>query len=375
MAVGGERSRRGSPPCGTFLEEEVFTEEEMTWFLQYQIDDDCGGGRIGGEGCRFAAPIVDEAGEGEEQRIDVKLGQEMIGEATEKVKMMDPAPIIAAAIVNKAAEEEQRIDVELGQGNPEEKVMDSAPIVDEAAEGEEQRIDMELGQEMAGEASVEVTLMDSREKPAAVAGRWSVIAVEEKAGSSFSPIWKWNQKARRGDEHDPQSEEAELETELRKDTRRQAAQTRRRRAAEVHNLSERKRRDRINEKMKTLQNLVPRCNKTNKASMLNDAIEYLKSLKLHIQRCSTRRIRGRRARPLPCQRVLRLFDNSEEELRFSSKTNPIVAEIFSLMSRDEGRDAGFLNKALSDFNLALDLGFLIMASIFLCLSGWKPLDR
>uniref|UniRef100_A0A7S3QSB4 magnesium-protoporphyrin IX monomethyl ester (oxidative) cyclase n=1 Tax=Dunaliella tertiolecta TaxID=3047 RepID=A0A7S3QSB4_DUNTE len=40
------------------------------------------------------------------------------------------------------------------------------------------------------------------------------------------------------------------------------------------------------------------------------------------------------------------------------KTNPAVAEIFTLMSRDEARHAGFLNKAMSDFNLALDLGFL-----------------
>lgn len=40
------------------------------------------------------------------------------------------------------------------------------------------------------------------------------------------------------------------------------------------------------------------------------------------------------------------------------KTNPVVAEIFTLMSRDEARHAGFLNKAMSDFDLALDLGFL-----------------
>lgn len=39
----------------------------------------------------------------------------------------------------------------------------------------------------------------------------------------------------------------------------------------------------------------------------------------------------------------------------------MVAEIFSLMSRDEARHAGFLNKGLSDFNLALDLGFLTKA--------------
>lgn len=38
--------------------------------------------------------------------------------------------------------------------------------------------------------------------------------------------------------------------------------------------------------------------------------------------------------------------------------NPVLAEGFSLMSRDEARHAGFLNKAMSDFNLSLDLGFL-----------------
>jgi len=38
--------------------------------------------------------------------------------------------------------------------------------------------------------------------------------------------------------------------------------------------------------------------------------------------------------------------------------NPLLAEGFSFMSRDEARHAGFLNKAMSYFNLSLDLGFL-----------------
>nr|YP_011006617.1 magnesium-protoporphyrin IX monomethyl ester (oxidative) cyclase [Halosiphon tomentosus]WAM63762.1 magnesium-protoporphyrin IX monomethyl ester (oxidative) cyclase [Halosiphon tomentosus] len=48
-----------------------------------------------------------------------------------------------------------------------------------------------------------------------------------------------------------------------------------------------------------------------------------------------------------------------KELSRNLKTkNPILAEGFAFMSRDEARHAGFLNKSMSDFNLTLDLGFL-----------------
>ncbi|XP_022969619.1 transcription factor PIF3-like isoform X2 [Cucurbita maxima] len=59
--------------------------------------------------------------------------------------------------------------------------------------------------------------------------------------------------------------------------------SKRSRAAEVHNLSERRRRDRINEKMRALQELIPNCNKVDKASMLDEGIEYLKTLQLQVQ--------------------------------------------------------------------------------------------
>jgi magnesium-protoporphyrin IX monomethyl ester (oxidative) cyclase len=48
----------------------------------------------------------------------------------------------------------------------------------------------------------------------------------------------------------------------------------------------------------------------------------------------------------------------KEISRNLKKENPLLAEGFSYMSRDEARHAGFLNKAMSDFNVSLDLGFL-----------------
>uniref|UniRef100_A0A0E0L8A2 BHLH domain-containing protein n=1 Tax=Oryza punctata TaxID=4537 RepID=A0A0E0L8A2_ORYPU len=49
-----------------------------------------------------------------------------------------------------------------------------------------------------------------------------------------------------------------------------------------------RRRSKINEKMKALQSLIPNSNKTDKASMLDEAIEYLKQLQLQVQMLSMR---------------------------------------------------------------------------------------
>lgn len=48
----------------------------------------------------------------------------------------------------------------------------------------------------------------------------------------------------------------------------------------------------------------------------------------------------------------------KEISRNLKNVNPLLAEGFAFMSRDEARHAGFLNKAMSDFNVSLDLGFL-----------------
>ncbi|KAH9711938.1 transcription factor SPATULA [Citrus sinensis] len=87
------------------------------------------------------------------------------------------------------------------------------------------------------------------------------------------------------DEHDCQSEEgiqASVDEVTAKPVRPRSS-SKRSRAAEVHNLSEKRRRSRINEKMKALQSLIPNSNKTDKASMLDEAIEYLKHLQLQVQ--------------------------------------------------------------------------------------------
>ncbi|KAK4799222.1 hypothetical protein SAY86_024587 [Trapa natans] len=93
-------------------------------------------------------------------------------------------------------------------------------------------------------------------------------------------------KGRDCDDGDCQSEDVDLEYADGKKEARGSISTKRSRAAEVHNMSERRRRDRINEKMRALQELIPHCNKADKASMLDEAIEYLKSLQLQVQMMS-----------------------------------------------------------------------------------------
>uniref|UniRef100_A0ACD5VIE2 Uncharacterized protein n=1 Tax=Avena sativa TaxID=4498 RepID=A0ACD5VIE2_AVESA len=94
---------------------------------------------------------------------------------------------------------------------------------------------------------------------------------------------RWHQQKRKIQAECSASQDEDLDDESGALLRSASRSMKRSRTAEVHNLSERRRRDRINEKMRALQELIPNCNKIDKASMLDEAIEYLKTLQLQVQ--------------------------------------------------------------------------------------------
>ncbi|KAF3779541.1 Transcription factor [Nymphaea thermarum] len=63
---------------------------------------------------------------------------------------------------------------------------------------------------------------------------------------------------------------------------RPRVRARRGQATDPHSIAERLRRERIAERMKSLQELVPNANKTDKASMLDEIIDYVKFLQLQV---------------------------------------------------------------------------------------------
>ncbi|KAJ7540385.1 hypothetical protein O6H91_10G012200 [Diphasiastrum complanatum] len=75
-------------------------------------------------------------------------------------------------------------------------------------------------------------------------------------------------------------------------TARPRVRARRGQATDPHSIAERLRRERIAERMKALQELVPNANKTDKASMLDEIIDYVKFLQLQVKVLSMSRLGG-----------------------------------------------------------------------------------
>ncbi|KAG6481726.1 hypothetical protein ZIOFF_058345 [Zingiber officinale] len=116
--------------------------------------------------------------------------------------------------------------------------------------------------------------------PRSILDKSSVFLVKQTKSDSI-PLFRASIRTAK---HDSFCDEVEKTTKS--EAEKGSASTRKSRAAAVHNQSERKRRDKINQKMKTLQKLVPNASKTDKASMLDEVIEYLKQLQAQIQMMS-----------------------------------------------------------------------------------------
>ncbi|TMW98979.1 hypothetical protein EJD97_003261 [Solanum chilense] len=73
---------------------------------------------------------------------------------------------------------------------------------------------------------------------------------------------------------------------------RPRVRARRGQATDPHSIAERLRRERISERIKALQELVPSCNKTDRAAMLDEILEYVKFLRLQVKVLSMSRLGG-----------------------------------------------------------------------------------
>ncbi|KAJ4956790.1 hypothetical protein NE237_013573 [Protea cynaroides] len=73
---------------------------------------------------------------------------------------------------------------------------------------------------------------------------------------------------------------------------RPRVRARRGQATDPHSIAERLRRERIAERMKALQELVPGSNKTDRAAMLDEIVDYVKFLRLQVKVLSMSRIGG-----------------------------------------------------------------------------------
>uniref|UniRef100_A0ACD6ABB2 Uncharacterized protein n=1 Tax=Avena sativa TaxID=4498 RepID=A0ACD6ABB2_AVESA len=89
------------------------------------------------------------------------------------------------------------------------------------------------------------------------------------------------------------------------------ARARRGQATDPHSIAERLRREKISERMKNLQDLVPNSNKADKSSMLDEIIDYVKFLQLQVKVLSMSRLGAPGA-------VLPLLADSQTEGRSNS---------------------------------------------------------
>ncbi|XP_058212068.1 transcription factor UNE12-like [Rhododendron vialii] len=142
---------------------------------------------------------------------------------------------------------------------------------------------------------------------------------------------------------------------------RPRVRARRGQATDPHSIAERLRRERIAERMRALQELVPSCNKTDRAAMLDEIIDYVKFLRLQVKVLSMSRLGGAGAvaqlvADIPLSSVE--GDNSEGECSQSAwdkwSNHDIEQEVAKLMEDDVGAAMQYLqSKALCIMPISL----------------------
>ncbi|XP_047306343.1 transcription factor LRL3-like [Impatiens glandulifera] len=137
---------------------------------------------------------------------------------------------------------------------------------------------------------------------------------------------------------------------------RQRVRARRGQATDPHSIAERLRRERIAERMKALQELVPNSNKTDKASMLDEIIEYLKFLQLQVKVLSVSRLGnaaaaasnrnpvGGGAAAMEAKKKKLLGEGEGETSNSNNNNNSVVMEnhVVKLMEEDMGSAMQYL---------------------------------
>ncbi|GMH27296.1 hypothetical protein Nepgr_029139 [Nepenthes gracilis] len=131
---------------------------------------------------------------------------------------------------------------------------------------------------------------------------------------------------------------------------KQRVRARRGQATDPHSIAERLRRERIAERMKALQELVPNTSKTDKASMLDEIIDYVKFLQLQVKVLSMSRMGGAAVEaPLVADISSQVADagwrrNAAQTAAVGANDNLSVAEhqVAKLMEEDMGSAMQYL---------------------------------
>ncbi|KAG8373133.1 hypothetical protein BUALT_Bualt12G0139000 [Buddleja alternifolia] len=130
---------------------------------------------------------------------------------------------------------------------------------------------------------------------------------------------------------------------------RPRVRARRGQATDPHSIAERLRRERISERIKALQELVPSCNKTDRAAMLDEILDYVKFLRLQVKVLSMSRLGGAGAvaqlvADIPLQSVEGETGErgSDEQVWDKWSNEETEREVAKLMEEDMGAAMQFL---------------------------------